>query len=315
MSFCLWRMITLLYRALHAVDLLSHLIFAALLLHYVLYPPERPHTMHNDLEYVQARELAIIIWSFATTFRPWSAFQPAAFLSLVAFLVALGFKTVPLPGDGTFNALLLGSCIAIFYLFAPLSPNPLLLLSPARTLPISVLFANGSSKIVSPTILYFTPLFLICFILLSISLQGTFFAQPTIVLSQIPPEQTRDAFLLLLFALVFMVMFSFLVLITTTTSSQSDSVSWDCYNKATGKMARRTFFGVVVLYVKYLSYPVPFNLLQLILITLPTAMWQKITNSGHRSAVLKGVDRVFWFVLVGPLVIVASIGLYMIPVD
>ncbi|KAF8078434.1 hypothetical protein FPV67DRAFT_1465265 [Lyophyllum atratum] len=287
-------------RVAHFIDWTSHLIFLALLVHYLLYPIEQPHTTKEWLEYQYgAREVLLIILPFSFAARTWSLANTSSLLAPIAFLTSL--PSAPHPASITFTLLQWAVVLHPLGLNLPEAPSHLFLLRHSYSLPLAVLIKRGLSRILYPLILFFLPLLLLAIYLLSLSLVDTFLKLSSIegfsVIITPTPQETRLTFLTFFFAVVLLMFTSLFVMATTTSLAHTSSDPWDRYSVAVGHAARRIFLGVTASYNGPYVFPPPFNILHILLIRIPQVAARRFAIQIQGLAV---VERILWRIIVGP---------------
>ncbi|KIK71207.1 hypothetical protein GYMLUDRAFT_33347 [Collybiopsis luxurians FD-317 M1] len=242
----------------HAFDLASQLAFLLLLVSYVLSPPAQ------SLEYLDTREVVLLIISVSAILHSWSTSAPFA-VTLFAFLFQL--PSSPSPQDLSFNLLLLALLIHIIQLHIPVFPSPFLLCWPERCLPLAALIVSGVFGTILQAILFFLPVLLLSVYFLSYAMSDVFLLSSFLNLPA--PIPTREIFFILAASSFVVTFLSILVLLPSYMSAVSGRSSWDRYSISTGQDARVQFYSAVIRYSKTYPFPPPFNILHFVLITLP----------------------------------------------
>jgi len=248
----------------------------------------------------------IFLFQLSFLAQPWSFLTAPFLLIFLALLSSL--PTVPSPGDTSFNILLLALGLHIFQLHLPHTPSPIFLFPLDRSLPLSTLFRDGISQVAYPAVIFFLPAFLLTSFLLSFSLADTFLEFINLDLGlgihtmvTPTPMPTRTAFLVFFSAVL--VLFSFLAM-AFSSLPQTGSNSWDRYSKSGGLAARKAFVSAVITYATPYTFPPPFNLLQLVLIRVPS-FGMRMLGIPYASYLAKG-ERILWRLTVGPLAVVIA---------
>lgn len=234
-------------------------------------------------------------------------------LPFLLTLLAVCLSTAPIPGLGEtgYSLVLVALSVHILQLHLYYPPTPILLFFPERTLPLATLLWHGVSQIFIPATLFFLPALLLTMFLLSLSLSDVVGLILPLAVEPSPLE-ARSAFVAL-FTLLFGLLICslvMLVLIYPSLSSKPRSASgWDRYSDAIGLTARRAFAKAIVTYSSPYLFIAPFNLLQLLFIRIPAAVFVLTQAKGLRHR-LRAVERVLWRISVGMLSCVVA-GLWL----
>lgn len=280
----------------HFVDWLAHITFLVLLLHYLLYPIEQPHTSGDWAWYNYGpREVSLVVLSLSFAIHSRSLVNVSSLLVPLAFLTS--FPSAPHPESFSFIFLQWAAFLQPLGLNIPEAPSHLFLVRHRRTLPLVVLIGRGLSRILYPVILFFLPLLLLAAYLSSLSLVDAFFRNsfPYVMLSP-PPLETRYTFLCFFATVVVLLLASISVLAISTSSVHNALDVWDRYSTDVGCSARRISANIVSSYSTPYIFPPPFNLIRIV-VWIP----KKILHlSGCRYSMLEILERVAWRIFVGP---------------
>lgn len=287
-------------RALHCIDVLGRLFFMGSLIHYLLYPPHFHITLGQNEQ--GTREMILTFMSAASLARRWSTHTLPAMLVFPAFVTTL--PSVPLPGNVSFSVLHTALLLQLVLLHLPNSPSLPAMVKPESAIPLSTLFSRGATRIVIPVALFFFPVLLLATFLVSASLVDT----PLSVLTnslEVSPMDSRFSFFFLFITVIMTLLGGLgvtLVMFPTLSSSTISTSRWDRYSREIGLHARRSFVEALVQYEPY-YFPVPFNLLQLI-VRVPCMVFSGL---GHPvTPYIKSMERVLWRFSVGLIGVVIS---------
>lgn len=287
-------------RALHCIDVLGRLFFMGSLIHYLLYPPHFHITLGQNEQ--GTREMILTFISAASLARRWSTHTLPAMLVFPAFVTTL--PSVPLPGNVSFSVLHTALLLQLVLLHLPNSPSLPAMVKPESAIPLSTLFSRGATRIVIPVALFFFPVLLLATFLVSASLVDT----PLSVLTnslEVSPMDSRFSFFFLFITVIMTLLGGLgvtLVMFPTLSSSTISTSRWDRYSREIGLHARRSFVEALVQYEPY-YFPVPFNLLQLI-VRVPCMVFSGL---GHPvTPYIKSMERVLWRFSVGLIGVVIS---------
>ena len=286
------------------IELISQLVFLTLLLHYLLYPPDRPCTWDSY------PRRGLLLASFPLSF----VITPRPLLNSISLLVPLAFLTsfpsVPLPGSLSFSILLWALVLLVLRLHFPRTPSPLFLLSHHKMLPFIIFLFHGLSQAIFPPVLLFLPAFLIVSFLLSFSLTDLFLK---ITIAQLhlanmlpspAPMETRIAFLYL-FSIIAILLISSVLLLGARPPllSQRKPEHWDRYSPRVGHAARKTLLNAFKSYPGLYTFPPPFNII-LLLVWIPRTI-ARFLRGGDVYGVQ--VERILWRCTVGPFTVLVTI--------
>jgi hypothetical protein len=294
-------MTTTICRISHFLDLLSQLVFFALLASYTLEPPRKPSIYLASLEYIHAREILLLLLGVTI---PWAPLGFPFALTTLAFVFNL--PSVPFPPDFSFNVLLISLFLLIFQFHLPVPPSPVYLLQIEANLPFILLLCQRTHHIFTRVFGFFLPALLLSFYLLSLSLVDNFLQYPMFI-SQ-TPMQSRGSFLFLSVVVLVLIAVSFFVLapVPLPTPVARQGSLWDVYSKPIGIAARVNFVSVLLRYSEPYPFPPPFNLVYFILVWIPKTVLRILGASGPITAV-ESFRRILWRILVGPVMLVATI--------
>ncbi|KAF5368439.1 hypothetical protein D9758_002402 [Tetrapyrgos nigripes] len=291
-------------RVVHAIELVIKIVFFVLLMSYTLHPPDMAIIYAEPLEAVGWREGFLIFLSLALSLSTFSLSNLPSYITFLAFFSAL--PSVPHPENLSFSFLLLSVFVLLFQLHEPHAPSPLFLFPHERTLPFAVFLHQGLQKTVGNLLLFFLPILLVSTFLLSSSLADTPFPPLFFQLATEPtPVETRTAYFLLSFMVLFVGAISFFVTIPTVSFLPSPETShWDRYSVTIGNIARASFFREVVAYSQPYPFPSVFNVVRLILVRIPIII---LDLFGVDHPFMEKFERILWRVTVGPVVLLVTV--------
>ncbi|KAJ7355524.1 hypothetical protein DFH08DRAFT_690510 [Mycena albidolilacea] len=294
-------------RALHFIDLATHLAYFGLLVSYVMHPPSEPTISRTMLEYIGAREILLMVFSSSILIRPWTLFSVPFAMTLSIFLFSI--PVVPFAADLSFNFLLLAFVFHTFQLHLSHSPSPLYLLKVDHSLPFVHFIAKGFRRIILPLVLFFVPISILGTSWLSLALADTFFTSPSFIALLPTPMQTRTTVLFMFFALVAAICCSLFIFVVQGLHLDTDASGWDAYSPAVGLAARASFVRTVISYSSPYLFPAPFSLLQALLITVPSFVFRRL---GFQTFFARA-ERILWRTIVGPVGLVCALVVALFP--
>jgi hypothetical protein len=251
------------------------------------------------------RELLLILFPITALVCPWSSGTIPFLLAFLAFASCL--PSVPLPGDLSFDALLVVFAIHVWQLHFPRTPSPIFLLPFDSALPLCTLLWHSISRALYPILKVFLPVLVLTWFLLYLSLADTFLQLHHLHGS---PIDTRIAFFVLfLVELLVLIPSLFIpVLIPPTTSSvDNPGVGLDRYSTPVGLDARKAFLRAVMTYASPHYFPTPVHVLRL-LIRLFSVVLRPINLPPGYSV---EAEKLLWRVVVGPVAAVIG-GLWQL---
>lgn len=288
-------------RGLHFIDFTIQLGYLALLIHYILRPPDRPILALNDHQ-VDSRAIVLILYSFASICRASSAYIVPSLLAFVSFIYCL--PAFPYAGESPYILLLAALVLHTISLHLPIAPGLNFIYAPRQSLPLATLLWAEFTTTFSTILLFYFPAFVLASYLLSVALadsipQGP---NPDVFRLLAAPMETRQAFVALWVVIVLLILISTGQLImfkSSSNSSEQSSDPWDRYSRTIGLRARRRFVRVLTDYSTPYFFPVPLNLLQVLLIRLPAGIlhW----TAGVKLRMVQHVEAVLWRCTVGPI--------------
>ena len=272
------------------MNLLMLFVYLATLVYYVMYPPE---TSSVDRSF-EPRAIYIILYSLAATLG-----EPAAcFPFLLAFLCFV-VSRAPIPGETSYMLTLLAILLNVLQLHIPYPSSPIHLLPPREMLPLSTFLLDGFTTISVPVILFFAPLLLISSYLLSFALVDMW---PTLNLKPAPME-ARTIFLsfcvLTLLLTISSLAFAILSSSQLAQGNSGPADRWDRYSQRVGLESRRIFVRTVTKYTSPSYFPVPLNLISLVLVRIPQMIILLLRKSEWITTFNK-LETALWSVLVLP---------------
>ena len=297
------------------MDLIFDFGFMVLLFSYVVRPPNCPGPALTCLK--SARETCIVIYAFSVLISARGTNAILSAVTLAAF--SLSLTTLPEPGELRFYALL---CVIFFrlfmYLVLTILPNPTLLVQHRRSFPPVVFLTQGLIRIVRLMIFFYLPIIVASFLTFSISMSEPLtsslaylqaisgFYLPII---GVAPMDTRRIFFLFSVIVWLVVFLSGYILGFSTSMASSDplifspSTAWDLYTPEIGHIARIRSYRAIVAYVDDYPFPPPFNIFELLLVTIPIGLTRLFVNSHLRRAT---IARPVWNIIVRPLMMIVA---------
>jgi hypothetical protein len=287
----------------HAVDLIMHAIYLTTLIHFATYPPLLFSLSSPNLG---AREIFIIIYAGASLLRLPVTLRIPHLLVFLSFVSCL--PSCPLPGKFSYNIVLLAITLHLIQLHLPHPPSPVFLFFVHYTVPLSTFLWNGFKGAFSPVLLFFLPVTIASTYLLSLSLADTFLRIFDLTPLILPvPIETRTTFLA--FAFIVLILF-FTSLITSTLNFVSISIArpspWDRYPPRVGYESHRMFVDVVSRYANPRFFPVPLNLLPLVLVQLPS-VFSYLFWKTKKHRVFLFIERGLWTIVVLPISLLTAV--------
>ena len=286
-----------------------------LLFSYVVCPPNGPGSALTCLK--SAREAYIVIYGFSVLISVRGANVILSAATVVAFI--LSPATLPEPGELRFCALL---CVVFFrlfmYLVPTILPNPTLLVQHRRSFPPVVFLSQRLIRIVRPLICFYLPIVVVSCLTFSISMSGGSLARPQAIFTLagfdlpvigVAPIDTRRVFFLFSVIVWLLVLASAYILGFSTLVGSSDplifspSTAWDLYTPEIGHIARMRSYRAIIAYADDYSFPPPFSIVELLLVTVPVGLMRLVGNSRLRRAT---IARPVWNVTVRPLTMIVT---------
>ena len=273
------------------MNLLMLLVYLAIMVGYVMRPSETASFGECSFG---LRGVFIVVYSLAAMLG-----EPAACLPfLLAFLCFVVSRT-PSPGETSYSLTLFATLLTILQLHLPYLPSPIHLLPPRDILPLSTFLLDGFTTISAPVILYFAPLLAISSYLLSSALADVY---PTFSLKPSPME-ARTIFLCFSIFVLLLTISSLAVVILSsgqlTQGAAGGTDRWDRYTLRIGLESRRIFVRTVAKYASPFYFPVPFNLIPLVLAQIPKNLILLLRKSEWIVGFEK-LETALWSVLVLP---------------
>jgi len=279
--------------------------YLVILVRFLLSPPPRPKST-SDFVHGDWHGHFLMAFSVASLARSWTISSLPFLVVFVAFSSCL--PSHPVPGDISFNVLLVALALHTLQLHLPSGPGPILLFPFHACLPLCALLASCLSRVIFPVLALFLPVMLLTWISLCLSLKDNFPLNAAFHLLP-SPMQTRVGLLAMLgieIALLIPALLTPLVL-TGPFSQRNHSVrSWDRYSETIGLEARKYFVRAVIAYSTPHTFPPPLNLLPLFL-QLPSST---LRIHGDPSSVPAVLERWLWRITVGPVGFVVSLLLF-----
>lgn len=181
---------------------------------------------------------------------------------------------------------------------------------PRQNLPLATLLWTEFTTTFSTILLFYFPAFLLASYLLSIALADSIPQGPDPDAFRLlaAPTETRQGFVALwivIFLLIIVSTGQLIIFKSSPNLSDQPSDPWDRYSKPVGLRARRIFIRALTDYSTPYFFPVPFNLLQVLLIRLPSGVlhW----TAGVKLRVVYHAEAVLWRVTVGPIAMLVEV--------
>lgn len=278
-------------RVLHLMNLLMLFAYLTALVCYVMHPPE---TANSGDRSFGPQALYIVIYSLATTLG-----EPATCLPFFLVFLCFVFSRGPVPGETSYTLTLFAVLLNILQLHLPHPSSPLHLLSPREILPLSTFLLDGFTTISAPVVLFFTPLLAISSYLLSSALADVLFTTSL----EPAPMEARAMFLsfsgFVLLLAISSLAFAILSPGQLTQGNFGPTERWDRYSLKVGLESRRTFVRTVARYASPSYFPLPFNLLSLVLVRTPQILIL-VLRKPEWIAKMNRLEMTLWSVLVLP---------------
>jgi hypothetical protein len=200
----------------------------------------------------------------------------------------------------SYTLTLLALLLNILQLHLPHLSSPIHLLPPRDILPLSTFLMDGLTTISIPVILFFAPLLVISSYLLSSALADTF---PTMGLRPAPME-ARAMFLsfsgFVLLLTISSLAFTILSSGQLMQGNSGPTDRWDRYSLRVGLESRRIFVRTVAKYSSRSYFPIPFNLIPLVLVRIPQ-IFALLFRKSEWIAGLSRLEMTLWSILILPL--------------
>ena len=274
------------------MNLLMLFVYLVTLVSYVMRPPETANFGDRSFG---PQGIYIIIYSLATTLE-----APATCLPFFLVFLCFVVSRAPIPGEATYTLTILATLLNILQLHLPLPSSPIHLLPPRLILPLSAFLLDGFTAVSIPVILFFAPLLAVASYLLSSAL-----ADVLLTTSLKPAPMEARAMLLTFSGFVLLLTVSSLAFAILSSSQRAQgnsgpTDSWDRYSLRVGLKSRRIFVRTIAKYTSPSYFPLPFNLLSLVLVRIPRVLILLLRKSEWITRVDK-LETALWSVLVLPL--------------
>ncbi|KXN89853.1 hypothetical protein AN958_04857 [Leucoagaricus sp. SymC.cos] len=311
----------------HFLELLFDLGFMLLLLNYVIRPPNWPDSeskwQNPAAQYpYTAREVCIVIYALSVLVSAHGLNIVLSAFVLITFAIS---STLPIPGSLCFCILLWVIFFRFFMYHIPtILPTPLLLVEHQRSFPLAKFLIKGLVRIIGPLFRFYLPIALIASVALSISMSGpltgplvyfdTFHTSlsspgPDIPIIGVAPMDTRILFFLLGVAVWLLILSSAYIIGSSTPIAPptvvmwSSSTAWDVYTQEIGHEARIASYRATVTYSMDHPFPQPFNLVELVFVTIPVGLARIFRNNRVKRVT---IARPVWSVTVRPLMMILT---------
>ena len=274
------------------MNLLMLFVYLVTLVYYVMRPQETGGFGDRSFGLQGAY---IIIYSLATTLK-----EPATCLPFFLVFLCFVVSRAPIPGETSYTLTILAILLNILQLHLPHPSSPIHLLPPRNILPLSTFLLDGFTTISAPVILFFAPLFIISSYLLSSAL-----ADALLTANLKPAPMEARAILLSFSCFVLLLAISSLAFAILSSGQLIQGNSgptdrWDRYSLRVGLESRKIFVRTVAKYSSPSYFPLPFNLLSLVLVRVPRVLILLLRKSEWVTKVNK-LETALWSILVLPL--------------
>ena len=274
------------------MSLMMSFAYLATLVYCVMYPPETESLSGRSFG---PQGVYIVLYSLATTIG-----EPATCLPFFLVFLCFAVSRAPAPGEASYTLTLLALLLNILQLHLPHLSSPIHLLPPRDILPLSTFLMDGLTTISIPVILFFAPLLVISSYLLSSALADTF---PTMSLGPAPME-ARAMFLsfsgFVLLLTISSLAFTILSSGQLTQGNSGPTDRWDRYSLRVGLESRRIFVRTVAKYSSRSYFPIPFNLIPLVLVRIPQ-IFALLFRKSEWITGLTRLEMTLWSILILPL--------------
>lgn len=279
-------------RILHLINLLVLFVYLITLVCCVMYPSETARFGERSFG---PQGVFIVIYSLGATLE-----QPDACLPFLLAFLSFVVSWAPSPGEVSYTVTLVAILLTILQLHLPYPSSPIHLLPPRDILPLSTFLLDGFTTISVPVILFFAPLLAISSYLLSSALADIY---PTLSLKPAPME-ARAVFLSFSVFVLLLTMSSLAFAILSSSQLAQGTAGpvdrWDRYTLRVGLKSRKIFTRTVAKYSSPSYFPVPFNLISLVLVRIPKVLIWLLRKSEWIGGFEK-LETALWSVLVLPL--------------
>lgn len=257
-----------------------------------MHPPE---TVSSGDRSLGPQGVYIIIYSLANILE-----EPVTGLPFSLVFLCFVVSRAPAPDETSYTLTLLAILLNILQLHLPYPSSPIHLLPPRDILPLSTFLLDGFTTISVPVILFFAPLLVISSYLLSSALIDAF---PTINLKPAPMEARVMFLSFCAFVLLLTISSLAFTILSSSQLAQGNSGPtdrWDRYSPRVGLESRKILVRTVARYSSHSYFPVPFNLLSLVLLRIPQMLILLLRKS-EWITIFNKLETALWSVLVLPL--------------
>ncbi|KAL5519511.1 hypothetical protein ACEPAH_1194 [Sanghuangporus vaninii] len=284
-------------RVLHLIDLTTNLAYLLILAHYLmrpmpLYPADPPR---RDYHFY-----CVAIYSACRILRDrWpSAMHGTFILTLVTLLSALPY--MPRRQDNSFNVLLFCFFMHIVQLLLPFSPSISLLTPRSVTFTVALMLQNLFAVVFIPALTFFVPIIFALLLILVASLNEIFM--------RVTGLATFDLFLFSVWCsgLLFTCLTAYMTLSTSSFPPAEFHhpdvpASWNSYGPDVGISLRCRFCRLITAYSRRYFFPVPLNLIPVVLVYLPRGILLIFRDKYLTARLKTTVEPAVWRIFVMPL--------------
>ncbi|THH10551.1 hypothetical protein EW145_g1256 [Phellinidium pouzarii] len=294
-------------RVLHLIELTFFFGYLGIFTNYIMDPPY--NSIFENRPRPDYRSYYLMIYAASRILKgSWTS--PVSFyLSLFAFVSSL--PSTPEANDTSYTPLLLSFSLHIIQLLVPQAPSSVTLIPQTFAFPLSVMLQDLITSIFIPAFFFFLPVFLVSFVLLSISVSDIFLAISNSMSLDPAPANARLTLLTLLFILLilFFSLITSMVLSSPSRSPTFDSSpaiprTWDMYGSNVSLSVRQHFLRSISIYSTPHFFPAPLNLLWIIMVYCPCTLLRMIHQKRWAVRIKGTVEPVLWKVAVMPLALV-----------
>ena len=292
---------------LHLTELIIFASYLLALISYCLKPPRYILQGHSW------KTIWLATYAFCRGLNDrWSLSWPFYFVA-VSFIVSMPYTPSVWSGSilaaCSYEVLLVCLFLHLIQLLLPHAPSPVFFMPHSRVLLLSTSLLTLISSIILPGVLFFIPVLIVLFFLLSSSIAD----DPVWILSTLSPDirpliAKAYFFTFLLFTLVLLIWFMmFVTCLSSVTDVPASTLAWDTFGMRYGLFSRQQLLGPTVRYATPYYFPSPLNILELLLITVPCRVLRLLGKG--RLAVRFGevIKPALWSVAVMPLAFIVGI--------
>ncbi|OCB87115.1 hypothetical protein A7U60_g5850 [Sanghuangporus baumii] len=290
-------------RVLHLIDLTTNLAYLLIFAHYLMRPMPLYPTDPPRLDY---HFYCIAIYSACRILRDsWpSAMHGTFILTLVTLLSALPY--MPRPRENSFNVLLFCFFMHIVQLLLPFSPSISLLAPRSVTFTVALMLQNLFAVVFIPALIFFVPIIFALLLILVASLNEIFM--------RVTGLATFDLFLFSVWCsgLLFTCLTAYMTLSTSSLPPAKFHhpdvpASWNSYGPDVGISLRRRFCRLITAHPRRYFFPVPLNLIPVVLVYLPRGILLLFRDKYLTARLKTTVEPAVWRIFVMPFTFIFGI--------